>query len=271
MDKRMISRIGQIRIYLGKCLRLFVTERHWKYFVSSLLIIIIISMVTSDQLFRKYADTKNGVFAIICACIWIGLFNSIQSICRERAIIKREHRTGLHISSYIIAHVIYEAILCVGEALIVTLAVSIKNTLHMPPSGVILPLGLDLFITFFLVTFSADMIAILISSVVRTENMAMTIMPFVLIIQLVMSGSVFPLEGVSQAISKFTISKWGLDGICSIACTFEKLANQVSWTNDTCAASAGHLLYVWLMLLSFSAVYIILSILVLKQVDHDER
>lgn len=47
----------------------------------------------------------------------------------------------------------------------------------------------------------------------------MTVMPFVLIVQLVMSGAVFELSGVTELISKFTISRWGLDAIGSIACT----------------------------------------------------
>ena len=44
--------------------------------------------------------TLMGAFAIACVCIWTGSFNSIQVICRERDVIKREHRAGMHISSY---------------------------------------------------------------------------------------------------------------------------------------------------------------------------
>ena len=54
----------------------------------------------------------------------------------------------------------------------------------------------------------------------------MTIMPFVLIIQLVMSGAVFDLKGITEKISYLTLSKWGLDGICAIANTTDTVYMQ---------------------------------------------
>ena len=97
MTEQRISGRGQIAIYLGKCFRLFQNEKQWKNFLSSFIIITIISLVTGPEMFSSYEATNKGAFAIISACIWSGLFNSIQSICRERAIIKREYRTGLRI------------------------------------------------------------------------------------------------------------------------------------------------------------------------------
>ena len=135
-----IGRWQQTRIYVGKCWRLFINERQWKNLVSTLIITVLISFVTSEKTFEDFVQTKNSCFAIICACIWVGIFNSIQSICRERGIIKREHRTGLHISSYIGAHVIFEALLCAVEALIVLAVVLIKNSEHLPESGLVFPM-----------------------------------------------------------------------------------------------------------------------------------
>lgn len=94
--------------------------------------------------------------------IWVGVFNSIQNICREREIIKREHRTGLHISAYV----------------------------------------------------AADMMGLAVSSVVKSTTTAMTVMPFLLIIQLIFSGSIFPLTGPAQKVSALTISKWGQRVLC---------------------------------------------------------
>lgn len=267
-----ISRFGQIKIYFGKCFRLFLSEKQWKNFLSTLLIMLIISLVTDADMFRTYAETKNGAFAVICACIWVGLFNSIQSICRERAIIKREHRTGLHISSYILAHVLYEAAMCAVEALLITVIVCLTNLGHLPPSGLLFGVIVDFFLTFFLVTFSADMIAVLISSVVKKENTAMTVMPFVLIIQLVMSGSVFDLEGATKVISNITISKWGLNAICAIANTHDQVYSSSRYLLvEGCDPTIGNLLLIWLILLFFSALYILLSIVILKRVDKDHR
>lgn len=272
MSRDRITRTGQIKVYLGKCFRIFSVEKQWKNFVSTALIMAIISMVTGKDMFVSFSDTRNGSFAIICACIWIGLFNSIQSICKERDIIKREYRTGLHISSYILAHVIFEAFLCAVESVIVLLIMCLRNISHLPASGLVGPLLTDMYFTIFLVVFGADMIAILISSIVRNENTAMTVMPFVLIIQLVMSGTVFHLEGLTEMISYFTLSKWGLDGICAIANTTRSVNNGYLFSGlESCDPKASTLLMVWMILLAYALIYILLSVIVLKRVDKDTR
>lgn len=57
---------------------------------------------------------------------------------------------------------------------------------------------------------------IMISSVASTPNVAMTAMPFVLILQLVMSGVLFELSGWSELIANVTFSKWGMSALGSI-------------------------------------------------------
>ena len=266
------SAFDQIRIYVGKCFRLFRTKRQYKNFISAAIIMALISMVTGDKMFSKFMDTKNGCFAIVSAGVWIGLFNSIQSVCSERAIIKREHRTGLRISSYILAHVIYEAFLCMVETLIILAALLLRNMGHLPASGVVLPLAADFYITLFLVVFASDMTAVLISCIVHTTEMAMTVMPFVLIIQLVMSGAVFALNGLTEKISYLTITRWGLDGMLTISNTTGLVyMDYLRSSSRSCEPEVSTLLHHWLMLLAFSVVYILLSILFLSLVDRDER
>ncbi len=272
MSEPRISGYGQFRIYLGKCFRLFVSEKQWKSFISAFIIILLVSLVTGDNMFIKFNATQSGAFAILSGCIWIGLFNSIQSVCRERDIVKREHRTGMRISSYILAHAVYELCLCAVEVLIVLAVTLIRNYRHLPPSGVVLPMPLDLYLTLLLVTFASDMIALLISCIVHKENTAMTVMPFVLIVQLVMSGTLFELKGITSAISWLTISKWGLNGVCAVANTRPALRNEYTFAHMTGAEpNPGTLLGVWLVLLVFALVCILLSMLFLRLVDRDER
>ena len=68
------SRLKQTKIYIGKCFRVFLNERGWKTFVSAAIITLMICMVTSKDMFRAYMATRNGAFALVCACIWIGIF-----------------------------------------------------------------------------------------------------------------------------------------------------------------------------------------------------
>ncbi len=265
MNEKRSSRIQQTSLYLKTCFRQFANEKGWKIFISSMLIMILISMVTGDDMFRSYDATRSGAFALICACIWIGIFNSIRSICRERSILKREHRTGLHMSSYLIAHWLYEAVLCLAEAVLMILIVYIANHDHFIQTGVLFSPVLELYITFFLTAFSADALGLMISSIVRDENMAMTVMPFALIIQLIMSGMVFALDGVTEIISSFTISRWGLNAICISA----DVNHMTLFSNSEYLSTPGHLLQLWLYLILFAVGYAAIAILALEFIDKD--
>jgi len=278
VKEKRISGIGQIKVYAAKCFRLFMADRQWKNFVSAFIIIFLICLVTGDDMFREYTATKKGAFAVICACIWVGLFNSIQSVCHERAIIKREHRTGLRISSYICAHVIYEFALCALETLILFTAFMLRNLQNIPkPNGSIGTPAFDIYVTMLLVVFGSDMLALIISCTVKKESTAMTVMPFVLIIQLIMSGMLFDLEGVTEVISRFTLSRWGLNAIMTVANTNDNVRSgyDIAVRDDAIAAAcepnATNVLHKWMILAGFALLYIVISIIMLRRVDKDKR
>lgn len=285
MSESRIGRIGQIKIYVGKCYRSFINEKGWKNLISTVIISIILAWVIGDNTFRVNESTKTGVFAMICGCVWTGLFNSIQLVCRERAIIKREHRTGLHISSYVIARMIFDFGLCAAEALILTIIFGLFR--DFPSHGVIFHwTGFEFFIAFTLIIFCADALGILVSCIVKTENAAMTVMPFVLIIQLVMSGMMFTLPEEAEPIKELTISKWGLTAICSsadlneipTADTLQSLSMGEQPDLDTTQAydmeydaSVPHVMQTWMVLILYSGIYGFVGILFLKRIDKDKR
>lgn len=212
MEKRQ-GRIGQIKVYVGKFFRIFKNEKDWKVILFAIIISGLLSAVLGDQVFHSKESTRTGFFAIVSACIWIGIFNSIQTICRERQIIKREHRTGLHITSYVAAHLIYQGIICLVQTLL--MVIIYRLFLDFPKDGLITGFfPLDFFITLFLILYSADVLGLAVSSVVKSTTSAMTVMPFILIIQLIFSGSIFPITGNAKIISDLTISKWGQRALC---------------------------------------------------------
>ncbi|MBQ6583118.1 MAG: ABC transporter permease [Mogibacterium sp.] len=266
----MLARLQQVRIYVGKCQRAFVNEKGWKNLISTVLIIFLIISVLPEDMFLAYGSTRNGCFALICAGVWIGVFNSIQSVCRERDIIKREHRSGLHMSAYVIAHMLYELMLCFAEALIVTVVVAFAMRENLPAHGTILPVVLELFVTFFLLIYSSDILGLMISSIVRTSNTAMTVMPFVLIIELIMCGYIFPLSGFSEKLSFWTVSKWTLNALCTTA-DVNSMENYLPQYAIDYVHTSDHLLAMWGMLVAFTLLYGVIATVSLEFVDRDKR
>lgn len=302
MSGAQVSRFAQVRIYLGKHWRLFVNERGWKVLLFAAIISAIVSPVLGGNMFVYTAETFQGTFTLISACIWIGIFNTIQSVCKERAILKREHRAGLHMSSYIASHLIFQAGICLLQAGIL-LGIS-AAFLHYPA---VTPLFgstmLEFFLTYFLVTYAADALGLAISAIVKTPTTAMTVMPFVLIVQLLFSGMLFPLQGPVGLVGNLTISKWGLNAAC-VSADYNNLENtelvntsvalqnivsregypidgqtvdalvrdyyEVS-VNEDYAHTAANLAADWAVLVLQVAVYGAAAVVALEFVDRDKR
>ena len=214
---RYRGRAAQILIYLGKFLRMFIYQSDWKVFPISALISGLLAYVIRSDFLRTMEGTLKGSFALACVALWNGCFNSIQVICREREVIKREHRSGMHISSYIAAHMIYQAMLCLGQTILMLYVFALVR-INFQGEGLITRwFRLDLGITIFLITYAADMLALLISAIVHNTTDAMTVMPFILIFQLIFSGGIFSLPSWSKPLTNLTITSHGLSCLAAQA------------------------------------------------------
>ena len=207
------GRFRQIGIFFRKFLRMFVYQNDWKVLPMASLIAGLVGFVLAEDFGVSMEGTLMGVFAIVCVCIWNGAFNSIQAVCRERDVIKREHRSGMHVSSYICAHMMYQLILCVLQTSVSLIVMSMVG-MNLMGEGLFTPvLIVDIGITMLLVTYASDMFSLWISALVHTTTTAMTIMPFVLIFQLVFSGGLFALPDMVRPVMKLTISNPGINAM----------------------------------------------------------
>lgn len=308
---RYRGRMAQTGIYFRKLLRMCVYQNDWKVLPMAALIAGIVTFVIGENLFKSQEGTLLGSFALVCVCIWNGYFNSIQSVCRERPIIKREHRSGMHVSSYISAHMLYQAILCLLQTLIMISILRVADV-TFPEEGLITGSFLiDFGLTMFLTTYAADMMALAVSSLVKNTTTAMTVMPFLLIFQLVFSGGVFSLRGIGAKLTNFTIAKWGLNGLCTLG-NYNSLPMVSLWNslwkfrsiefegtrsvemvtdfilendmkdellleagqynmNAAYNFTAGNLLSCWGVLLLVIVIFAVLSVVLLEFIDRDKR
>ncbi|QUC67102.1 ABC transporter permease [Aristaeella hokkaidonensis] len=224
------DRLSQVPIYLGKQFRFFINESDWKVIPMAAVIAMLVSVVIRNRIFANMEGCVIGSFALTCVALWNGCFNSIQAICRERAIIKREHRSGMHITSYMFSHMVYQFVLCLVQT-IVSLYVMHATGVPFPEEGIFLKkmMIVEFGITMLLISYAADMMSLFISSIAHTTTAAMTVMPFVLIFQLVFSGGVIPLPERIQPLSNFTISNYGIKAIAS-QCGYNELPMAAGWT-----------------------------------------
>ena len=221
--------------------------------------------VVSEDMFDNFESTKSGFFTLASACIWLGIFNSIQSICKEHDIIRSEYRQGMKMSSYICANIMWQALLCLVQSIIIYgICIAFGFFENCPSDGSMMPAFIEYFITIFLLTFGSSVMGIMVSSIAGNPTTAMTIMPFVLILQLIMSGVLFELSGFSTGDMnslEHVMAKKLPDMAQIIAEQYE--------SDDVYKHEAFTLIVAWLWSIGITVVSAVVSVLSLKIKNRD--
>ena len=286
---------NQVVTYIRKYARVFMNSGSWINIIIAIAIAIIVVNVTGAETFKEYGVTRTSAFVLVCACIWVGLFNSIQTICQERDIIRQEHFSGISYNVFLCAHLVVDFVVSLTQTLIFIVAVLIRYHGQMSVSGVKVfnvKAVISLFITFLLITFAADVLGLMISSIVKTAAQASIVMPFVLILQFIISGFIFELKGIFKIISNITIAKWGMQAVCialdvnTLSTDVEKISNLNKSQMETInryleAQKADHILEynpggfhffrTILILVLFIALEFLVTMVAMRLIDKDGR
>lgn len=175
----------------------------------------LIGFFASDGCFEIYESTKSCLFSISCAAFWVGIFDSIQEICKERTIFEREYNSGIRISSYVLSKVLVLGGLCLVQSILimVTFCLVVPETVSVSAPFGVLGFCLSIFVTML----SAMCVGLFVSSVFNNSERAMAMAPMLIMPQLLFSGVVIELKGAMELISKFVNCRWGMSALGSIA------------------------------------------------------
>ena len=206
-----IGRPSQIAVLCKRNLHIMFNDRIrlLLIFLQAPLLAALISLVADGQQFVQFEMTKSLLFAMSCSAFWIGILNSIQEVCKERNILKREYMTGLRLNYYILAKTIVMGLLCAIQSLLLTTVFVL--IVGKPSSGVVFSAYTELALTTFLTAFAASSMGIFVSSLFKNADRAMTVAPILLMPQLLFSGLIFTLEGASKAISWVTVCRFSME------------------------------------------------------------
>ena len=241
--------------------------------------------IAGEDMYENFEATKSACFIVVCAAIWCGLFNSIQVVVKERAIIKREYVSGaLRLCCYTGSRTIIQTALCFIQSLVLSLSFPGVELIYgndMPRYGLAFDgIFLEFFISVFLIMLAADALGLMISCFVKSEQLASQLSPYILIVQLLFSGVLFPMEGAASAVSVLMLSRWGMEALGS-SCDLNDLPLRLQEempnvpipheADDAFSHEVEHLLVVWLIMLAFIIVPIAIGNFGLHRVKHDSR
>lgn len=273
---RQVSSIRQLFVLTGRYFELIWNDKQrlLLLILQPLIISLLLTVVAKKDVFKIFNDTQSIMFALACAGIWIGLFNTIQEVCKERPILKREYMGNLRLWAYILSKYIVQGVLCVLQSTILTVIFLVAMK-HAPKAAVILPKPqLEIWVTVFLTIYASAAMGLIVSAFVKNSDRAMAVAPFVLIIQLLFSGVLFELEGAAHKISTVTVSRWAMECLGNIT-NLNKLdmavKNMPHEPNDFYNRGVSHLLQTWGILGLVAVICGVISVIVLTSLKRDQR
>lgn len=206
--------------------------------------------------------TASMIFvAFTLAAVWLGLFNTIQEIVKEKDMLKKEYMSGLKFTSYMVSKIIIFSILCLYQS--ITCVSIVYFHLNPRPDTVLVTNTLvDLIINFFLVSFSTSMIGIFISSFVKDTKTTLILSPLYMMIQMLFSGMFIPFIEFTKNISYFVIARWGYENFGTISNLKQYQVTEPS--KDFFLFQSSHVLNIWFIFIVILALFLIASIVTIK-------
>jgi ABC-type multidrug transport system permease subunit len=214
------------------------------------------------------------LFIFSCVAIWVGLSNSVREIVKEAAIFLRERLLNLGLLPYLGSKLLIRSALVLAQTILIAITVIIG---FKPPEPDLIPWFLGLGITTFLTLLASTGLSLMISASVKSENEANGILPLVMIPQIIFSGVLFDLEGISSKLSWLTISRWSIGAYGALADVNAMAPKVPKGAKNPLAeifeatsvydATWENLRLNWGILCIHTLVYLIVAILLLKRKD----
>lgn len=231
----------------------------FKNITTSICVFFLVCIALPDSVFEvyQYGTTNICIFALLMCAIWSGFFNSIALFYSESSYMVDDLQKFLRVGDYIIANIIIQTYLCITEAITCTVLFFFYYKFDL--KGVVFEnnILLDYMITFCLIMICSDMLGMVLGMFVNKITTAMTLIPVVLIVQMLLSGCLFELDGIVKSLSAFTIAKWGYSALGSIAnLNSYRIDGNV---NELFEVSSSYIVHCWLYLLLLTGLFILLA------------
>ncbi|NNN31445.1 FHA domain-containing protein [Streptomyces sp. S3(2020)] len=159
-------------------------------------------------------ETAMNALLILCVGgVLTGAANAVRELVKERVIYQRERAVGLSRSAYLFSKVVVLGTITVLQAVVLTLVALFGVDLNAPGGeGVLMPPLVEITVAVALLAFTAMMLGLLVSALVRKEEVTMPLLVLLAIVQVVFCGALLKLDGVPglEQLSWLVPSRWAL-------------------------------------------------------------
>ncbi len=155
----------------------------------------------------------NALLILTIGGVLTGAANAVRELVKERVIYQRERAVGLSRTAYLMSKVVVLGTITIAQAVVLTLIALAGVNLNAPQGkGVLMPPLVEITIAVALLSFTAMLLGLLISALVRKEEVTMPLLVLLAIVQVVFCGSLLKLSGVPflEQVAWLAPSRWAM-------------------------------------------------------------
>ena len=201
----------QAGVLTGRYLRTFGRDRRNLFIVFGqvpLIALAILGLFSSDVFSRARSpdDAAHLLFVMVTITIWLGLLDAARELIKERDVFKRERAVGLRVSAYVASKLTLLSVVVMLQVGTLCALVFFFRPLHEEPAvyaGVIS--------TLLLTGLVAIGLGLLTSTLASSQDQAISLVPLMLVPQLLFAGGLIPLvklSGLVAALTNLVFAKW---------------------------------------------------------------
>ena len=210
-DRRRVSALRQLNVLLRRTIAV------WRgdiaslgalfgqaLLVAALLCVVFGKIEEAEELnpMARIGKIRNLLFLITVSCFWLGCNNSVKEIVKERSIFRRERDYNLVPESYFASKLVFLGVIGIAQSILLSIIVFAWCSM---PGYTSQMLG-----TVTALSLAGTALGLAISANAKNEEVAVALVPIVVIPQIILAGVVATLPKFSEWIARFTISAfWG--------------------------------------------------------------
>ena len=158
-------------------------------------------------------DAQRVIFLVAFFAAIFGIINGTREIVKEIGIYRRERAVALRILPYLFSKMMVLGVLALVQGASMLLIVHILEPFSQ---SVFLPVLLEMYITLALAGVAGVMMGLLISALAPNDDTANSLLPIIIIPQVIFAGSIIPLKDwFTQGVAALFPTRWALTAMGS--------------------------------------------------------
>jgi ABC transport system ATP-binding/permease protein len=176
-------------------------------------------------------NAQRALFIVAFVAVLFGCINGTREIVKEASIYRRERTVNLGIIPYVASKFLVLGMLVLVQSGALLITVNLFEPLHQ---GIVLPIVLETYITLVLTGLAGLMVGLTASAFAANEDSANSLLPFLLIPQVVFAGVEIPLKDYFlQAAAMVFPTRWAMAALgTSIGLHSDKLGGDKLWGDN---------------------------------------